>query len=102
MIIDTQMQPLKLHLKTTLLASVITIGMLVAALVVTSAGIANLERADDKALAEIQATGLARNISDMPAPRDVEELTRAANLTKESRPNIVSVRIWQRAGEEFV
>lgn len=96
------MGTLKLHLKTTLLASLITVGMLAVALVVTSARIANLERNDDKALAEIQARDLAQHISDMPTPRDAEALTRAANLVKGSRPNIVSVRIWERSGDDFV
>src|SRR5215470_270960 len=95
------MQSIKLHTKTTLLASAITISMLIAALVVTSAGIANLERDDDKALAQVQAVDLARHISDMPSPRDPETLTSAANLIKGSRPNIVSVRIWGRSGNEF-
>lgn len=71
------------------------------ALVVTSAGIANLERDDDKALAEIQAIDLARHITDMPAPRDAETLTTAANLIKGSRPNVVTVRIWERFGDDF-
>src|SRR5262245_42181795 len=95
------MPKITLHVKTTLLASVITIGMLVTALIVTSAGIANLERDDDKALAEIQAIDLARHISDMPSPHDLGALTTAANLTKGSRPNIVSVRIWDRTVDRF-
>jgi len=42
--------------------------MLVAALVVTSAGIANLERDDDKALADIQAADLAQpSVTWIPA-----------------------------------
>src|SRR5215813_12661690 len=96
------MRTLKLHIKTTLLASLITVGMLVAALVVTSAGIANLERDDDKELAEIEARDLAQHISEMPAPRDLETLISTANLIKGSRPNIVGVRIWERHGDEFI
>jgi signal transduction histidine kinase len=96
------MRTLKLHIKTTLLASLITVGMLVAALAVTSAGIANLERDDDKELAEIQARDLAQHISDMPAPRDLATLTSTASLIKGSRPNIVGVRIWERRGDDFV
>jgi len=95
------MAKIKLHVKTTLLASVITIGMLVTALIVTSAGIANLERDDDKALAEIQAIDLARHISDVSSLHDAVALETAANLTKGSRPNIVSVRIWDRTGDGF-
>src|SRR5262249_15027946 len=52
------MHPLKLHTKATLVASAVTIGMLVVALLVTSAGIADLERDADKALAEQQAVTL--------------------------------------------
>src|SRR6185503_12525598 len=96
------MQTLKLHIKTTLLASVIIVGLLVAALVMTSAGIANLEREDDKALADTQAADLAQHISDMESPRDAAALTRTANLIKGSRPSIVSLRIWERSGNDFV
>src|SRR5258705_5122712 len=96
------MQTLKLHIKTTLLASVIIAGMLVTALVMTSAGIANLEREDDKALADTQAADLAQHISDMESPRDADTLARAANLIKGSRPSIVSLRIWERSGDDLV
>src|SRR5258705_970990 len=96
------MQTLKLHVKTTLLASVIIVGMLAAALVMTSAGIANLEREDDKALADTQAADLAQRISDMESSRDAATLARAANLIKGTRPSIVSLRIWERSGDNFV
>jgi two-component system, NtrC family, sensor kinase len=96
------MQTLRLHIKTTLLASVIIVGMLAAALVMTSAGIANLEREDDQALADTQAADLAQRISDMESPRDAAALARAANLIKGSRPSIVSLRIWERSGDNFV
>ena len=95
------MRTFKLHAKTTLLSSVLTVAMLIAALAVTSAAIANLEHTDDQTLAEIQARGLAQHISDMRSS-DVDALTRAANLIKGSRPNITSVRIWQLSQGEFV
>ena len=96
------MQTLKLHIKTTLLASVIIVGMLVAALVMTSAGIANLEREDDKALADTQAADLAQHISDMKSPHDADTVARAVNLIKGSRPSIVSVRIWEYSGNDLI
>lgn len=96
------MRTLKLHTKTTLLSSAIIVAMLVAALVLTSAAIANLERTDDEALAEIQARDLAQHISDMGNSQDPEALARAANLIKGSRPSIVSVRIWGLSHDEFV
>ena len=96
------MRTLKLHTKTTLLSSAIIVAMLVAALVLTSAAIANMERTDDNALALIQAKGLAQHISDVGSPRDADTLTRAANLIKGSRPGIVSVRIWELSQGEFI
>src|SRR6185503_679759 len=87
--------------KTTLLSSVLIVAMLIAALAVTSAAIANLERTDDLTLAKIQAHDLAQHISDMRS-FDPETLTRAANLIKGSKPNILSVRIWQLSQGEFV
>lgn len=96
------MRRLKLHTKTTLLSSVIIVAMLVGALVLTSAAIANIERNDDKALAEIQARDLAQHISDMGSSRDADALARAANLIKGSRPHIVTVRIWELSQGEFV
>ena len=76
------MQAFRLHTKTALLSSVIIVAMLVAALVLTSAAIANIERTDDQTLAEIQARDLAQHISDMGSSRDAETLARAANLIK--------------------
>ncbi len=96
------MRPLKLHTKTTLVASAVTIGMLTSALLITSTSIANLEREDDKALAQLQAVNLATQISNMPAPRDQQAIARAADLVIGARPNLVSVRVWDRSGGEFV
>ena len=96
------MRPLKLHTKTTLVASAVTIGMLTAALLITSTAIANLEREDDKALAQLQAVNLATQISNMPIPRDQQDVARAADLVIGARPNLVSVRVWDRSGGEFV
>jgi two-component system, NtrC family, sensor kinase len=95
------MRRFKLHTKTTLLSSLLIVAMLVAALAATSAAIANIERTDDQTLAEIQARDLAQHISDIGS-HDPETLARAANLIKGSRPNVVSVRIWQLAQTDFV
>jgi signal transduction histidine kinase len=92
---------MRLRARTTLLSSLLTVTMLIAALAATSAAIANIERTDDQRLAEVQARDLAQHISDMSS-HDLESLTRAANLIKGSRPNILSVRIWQLANGDFV
>jgi signal transduction histidine kinase len=80
---------------------VIIVAMLVAALVITSAAIANLERKDDQTLAEIQARDLAQHVTDMGS-QDPATLARAANLIKGSRPNITAVRIWELSNEQFI
>src|SRR5678816_3976658 len=95
------MRTFKLHAKTTLLSSLLMVTMLIAALAITSSAIANIERTDDQTLTEIQARDLAQHISDIGS-RDPETLTRAANLIKGSRPNIMSVRIWQLSHGDFV
>src|SRR6185369_12498585 len=92
---------MRLRAKTTLLSSLLIVIMLVAALAATSAAIANIERTDDETLAKIQARDLAQHITDMSS-HDPDSLTRAANLIKGSRPNIMSVRIWQLANGDFV
>jgi signal transduction histidine kinase len=95
------MRTFKLQTKTTLLSSVIIVAMMVAALVITSAAIANIERNDDQAVAEIQARDLAQHITDTGA-QDPETLSRAATLIKGSRPNILAVRIWELSNGNFV
>ena len=93
---------LRLHTKTTLLASAITLIVLAAMFIIISARVADLVREEQKALAELQAINLAQQISQMPAPRQPEEMAQAATLARGARPGIISVRIWQRVGGVFV
>jgi two-component system, NtrC family, sensor kinase len=95
------MRTFKLHTKTTFLSSVLTVIMLIAALAVTSAAIANIERTDDLKLANTQALDLAQHITDTHSS-DPETLARAASLIRGSRPNVTSVRIWQFSQGDFV
>jgi signal transduction histidine kinase len=96
------MRSLKLHTKTTLLVSIITMAVLAATLWLVSARVVDLVREDERALAELRAASLAEHISRIAAPRDPEELARAATLIRGARPQIVAVRIWERSGEIFV
>src|SRR4030095_6052049 len=95
------MRTFKLHVKTALLSSVIIVAMLLAALVITSAAIANIEHSDDQTVAEIQARDLAQHITDSGS-HDPESLARAANLIKGTRPNILGVHIWELSQGRFV
>jgi signal transduction histidine kinase len=96
------MRPLKLHTKTTVLASAITVAVLIAALLTISARVVDLVRDEQKALAEWQAISLAELISNQPTPRDPQDMANAALLVRSSRPNVIGVRIWERVGGVFV
>jgi len=79
---------------------VIIVAMLLAALIITSAAIANIERSDDQTVAEIQARDLAQHVSDAGSD-DPATLARAATLIKGTRPNIIGVRIWNLSNGQF-
>jgi two-component system, NtrC family, sensor kinase len=96
------MRPFKLHTKTALLASAITVAVLIAALLTISSRVVDLVSSEQKALAEWQAISLAEAISDLPAPRDPQEMAKAAALVRSSHPNVIDVRVWERAGGVFV
>jgi two-component system, NtrC family, sensor kinase len=96
------MRPLKLHTKTTLLASAITVAVLIVALLTISARVVDLVRDEQRALADWQAISLAQAISDLPAPGSPQDMANAVALVRSSRPNVVDVRVWERAGGVFV
>ena len=96
------MRPLKLHTKTTLLASATTLAVLAVVLALISVRVARHVREEQKALAELQATNLAEHINQMPSPRDPEALARVASLVHGTSPDAITVRIWARVGGVFV
>jgi signal transduction histidine kinase len=96
------MRPLKLHTKTTLLASAITLAVMGVVLALTSVRFAERVREEQKELAKLQARSLADHISQMPAPRDPEQIARLAAFVHGARPDAVTVRVWERAGGLFV
>lgn len=90
------MRTLKLYVKTSLLASLITVLMFVLALTFLSARIAALIQGKEKDLARIQAAELAEQIESFGLnERDSERLRQSANLIQSGRPNVTAVRIWQ-------
>ena len=95
------MRPLKLHTKTTLLASAITLAVLGVVLALISVRFAERVREEQKLLAQIQADNLADHISRMPQPRDPEQIARLATLAHGGRPDAVTVRVWERVGGLF-
>jgi PAS domain S-box-containing protein len=96
------MRPLKLHTKTTLLASAITLAVLLATLLLISLRILNLVRENEKELARLQAQSVAEQISLMSEPRDKEDLARAISQARGARPNIIAMNIWERAEDHSI
>jgi len=95
------MPALRLHTKTTLLASGVTVAVIAALLSLVSVRVATFVRQEQRQLAELQASNFAEHIANSLAGADADALQRAANLVRGSRPNILTVRVWQRAGGVF-
>ena len=95
------MRALRLHTKTALLASGVTVAVIAALLSLVSIRVAAFVREEQRQLAELQASNFAEHIANSLAGADVEALQRAANLVRGSRPNILTVRVWKRAGGVF-
>jgi signal transduction histidine kinase len=96
------MRYLKLHIKTTVLASAITIAVIASVLALVNPRVADIVGQEQRARAELQAINLAEQISHLPAPRDPQLLARAANIVRGAHPSIIAVRVWQRVGGVYV
>lgn len=92
------MRSLKLHTKTTVLASAITVAVIASVLALVNPRVADTVGQEQRARAELQAINLAEQISHLPTPRDPQLLAHAANIVRGSHPSIVAVRIWVREG----
>jgi two-component system, NtrC family, sensor kinase len=96
------MPSLKLHIKTALLASSVALVLLVVSFLVSSANIASQIQAEQKALAQLQAENLAKNLSLFPEQSGEEDLQQLTNLVSGSRPNLLTARVWKLANNDFV
>ncbi|MFN0084695.1 MAG: ATP-binding protein [Blastocatellia bacterium] len=96
------MHPLRLHTKTTLLVTAITLAMFMATLLLAGVRMANLVRENEKELARLQALSVAEQISRMQAPRKGDDLDRVVSQARAARPNVLAVRVWKQIGGELV
>jgi signal transduction histidine kinase len=90
------MRFLKLHIKTTVLASAITIAVIASVLALVNPRVADIVGQEQRARAELQAINLAEQISYLPVPRDPQILARLANTVRGEHSSITVVRIWVR------
>ncbi|MGI8469344.1 MAG: sensor histidine kinase [Pyrinomonadaceae bacterium] len=95
-----RMLPLKLHIKTSLLASLITVLMFVVALTFVSIRIASLIQEKEKDLARTQATSFAEHIENLSS-RDNDSLQEATNLIDSTQPSVSAVRVWKADTNNF-
>ncbi len=92
---------MKLHVKTTLITSTITIAVLIAALATNSARLINLAHEDQKDLAELEAVNLADHLEQLQTTQSDADLLLDAKLVGGGRPNLIGMRIWKGSGEEL-
>ncbi len=90
-----------LHIKTALLASLISFAVLVVGLVVVSANIARKIQNAQKELAVLQVENLVEQLSSTQDSFDTESIRNLTNILSGSRPNLVTVRLWRLENGRF-
>ncbi|MCY7376908.1 MAG: hypothetical protein LH472_13190 [Pyrinomonadaceae bacterium] len=91
-----------LHIKTALLASLVSFVVLIVGLLVVSASVAKQIQAEQKELAALQAENLAEQLSAAQNRFNEEGLQNLANILSGSRPNLVTLRVWNFENGKFV
>lgn len=95
------MRIVPLHVKTAILASLISFGVLVVSLIVVSASIARRIQEAEKELATLQVENLAKQLSTTQDSFDAETLRNLTNILSGSRPNLVTLRLWKFENGKF-
>src|SRR5215204_1753906 len=96
------MRAFPLHIKTTVLASIVSLVVSLVGLIVVSASIAKQIHEEQKQLALLQAENLAEQLSAVQNPLDAPSLQNLANIVSGSRPNLITVRLWTLENGKFV
>lgn len=96
------MKPLPLHLKISLIASIISFVVLIVGFIIICANIAGKIQEEEKTLAKLQSENLAEQLSLSQGSVDQDELQRLTNTVSGSRPNLLTVRIWNLENNKFV
>ncbi len=91
---------MKLHLKTTLLVSIITLAVMTALVFLISVRLVEVLRDEGKRRAEVEATSLAAHYEHWTP--EAEEAHKTAALVQETRLGRIHIRVWKRSGEEFL
>ena len=89
------MPSLKLYVKTSLPAALITVALFVLALALLSISFAGVIRDKEMDVARLQASEFAEHIESFSFQRDSQRLRQSALLVQSSHPNVSAVRVWQ-------
>lgn len=93
---------MKLHTKTTVLMSAITLTVMIALILTFGARMVDVIRDEEKALAEVRAVRLAEHLGSVQNQPELAEVERAAELVQGARINRVLIRVWDRVDNGFV
>lgn len=96
------MKPLPLHLKISVIASIISFIVLIVGFIIICASVAGRIQEEEKALAKLQSQNLAEQLSRSNDQIDEDELQRLTNTISGSHPNLITVRIWKLENNKFV
>lgn len=96
---------MRLHVKTTLLATAVIWAMMAGTLWLFGAGAANRLRSEQRNFAKAKAESLAAQIGNLPDDDYYEQIRRLVELLREARQTQDDqdrIRVWERSGPVFV
>ena len=94
------MRPLKLYVKTTLLASAVTVLVLAVAWALIGVRVARVVQEKEKNLARVQAASLAEHFMAWGVPHNTPAWQTAVQRALYNNPGLAAVRVWERADEK--
>ncbi|MEP6901670.1 MAG: ATP-binding protein [Actinomycetota bacterium] len=84
-----------------MIASAVALILLLISFLVISANIASQIQEEQKQLAQLEAETLAEHLSLFPEQIDADNLQSLTNFVSKSRPNLVTVRVWELNNGDF-
>jgi two-component system, NtrC family, sensor kinase len=96
------MQPLKLHVKVTLLTVGITVVVLASTIGIISTQVTNIVVREQRERAELAAISLANETARQELPRDPDRVRREAAIVRNARSSFTAVRIYELSGNSLV
>jgi cell division protein FtsB len=96
------MKLIPLHIKMALLASFISLAMLMLGLTAFSVRVAEQIQQEQKDIAVLQAEEIAEELSSENEKLDSNSLEDLVDVISSSRPSILTVRVWKFDNDRFI